>query len=113
MICQWCSYRNREGSLYCGDCGRTLQADLACAACGTPNPSYNPFCDSCGVVLAGASHTIAAPNTESRGTARVRYRDSASALLRPIRKIRWVPKPGAKWETPQVVWPSSRSEFRT
>ncbi len=113
MICQWCSYRNREGSLYCGDCGRTLQADLACAACGTPNPSDNPFCDACGAVLAGASLTISDPNTESRGTARLRYRDSASALLRPIREIRWVPKPGAKWETPQVVWPSSRSEFRS
>ena len=117
MICQWCSYRNRDGSLYCGDCSRTLQADLACAACGTANPSDNPFCDACGTTLQGAQpveepHVAAALATGVQDPVR-RRNWSASALLRPIRDITWVPKPGVRWDTPQVVWPSSRSDIRS
>ena len=99
--------------MYCGDCGRTLQADLACAACGTPNPSYNPFCDACGVVLTGA-HPAEPPRPPvAHATGGRGIRAATSSLLRPISERTWVPKPGMRWDTPAVVWPSSRSEFRS
>jgi 4-amino-4-deoxy-L-arabinose transferase-like glycosyltransferase len=113
MICQWCSYRNREGSLYCGDCGRTLQADLACGVCSTPNPSDNPFCDACGAVLAGAQPTELPRAAVAVASGGQGIRAATSSLLRPIRERSWVPKPGAKWDTPAVVWPSSRPEFQS
>ena len=113
MICQWCSYRNREGSLYCGDCGRTLQADLACAACGTPNPSVNPFCDACGAVLGEAQPAEPPRAAVAVASGGQGIRAATSSLFRPIRERAWVPKPGAKWDTPAVVWPSSLPEFQS
>ena len=113
MICQWCSYRNRDGSLYCGDCGRTLSADVACAACGTANPPDGPFCDVCGAPLQGARPAEATSAVAALATGGRNYGRAASALLRPMRQIQWIPRPGVHWETSAVVWPSSRSGVRS
>ena len=113
MICPWCRYQNREESLYCGNCSRTLLTDLPCTACGTANPSDNSFCDACGDRLQYSDpnktpHTTMALTSDRKG-----YWHRASDLLRTIRNRKWIPKPGLIWETPPIVCPSSLREIQS
>lgn len=61
--CSHCGKVNREGSLFCQDCGHKLEATPApaqkpaaagpvCGACGTANPPGMNFCKMCGTSLA-------------------------------------------------------------
>ncbi|HEY7957119.1 MAG TPA: zinc ribbon domain-containing protein [Polyangia bacterium] len=61
--CSHCGKVNREGSLFCQDCGHRLEASPApaakpaqagpvCGACGTANPPGMNFCKMCGTSLA-------------------------------------------------------------
>lgn len=63
--CSHCGKVNREGSLFCQDCGHRLEAAPAakpaaspaasgpvCASCGTANPAGMNFCKMCGTSLA-------------------------------------------------------------
>src|SRR3954469_25994996 len=63
--CSHCGKVNRDGSLFCQDCGHRLEAPPAakpaaapaaggsvCTACGTTNPAGMNFCKMCGTSLA-------------------------------------------------------------
>jgi hypothetical protein len=60
--CSHCGKVNRDGSLFCQDCGNRLEASATakaqapagpvCAACGTANPAGMNFCKMCGSSLA-------------------------------------------------------------
>ena len=76
--CSHCGKVNREGSLFCQDCGHRLEAAPApkpaaaaggttCSACGTVNPPGMNFCKMCGTSLMakpaaplGSAATVAA-----------------------------------------------------
>jgi pSer/pThr/pTyr-binding forkhead associated (FHA) protein len=67
---------NREGSLFCQDCGHRLEAaatpkpaaaGTTCSACGTTNPVGMNFCKMCGTSL--ASKPAAAAASPSMGAA--------------------------------------------
>src|SRR4051794_21808369 len=69
--CSHCGKLNREGSLFCQDCGHRLEAAPAqpkaqagggrvCGACGTQNPPGMNFCKMCGTSLAQKAPTAAA-----------------------------------------------------
>ncbi len=76
--CSHCGKVNREGSLFCQDCGHRLEAAPApkpaavagattCSACGTSNPPGMNFCKMCGTSLMakaaaplGSAATVAA-----------------------------------------------------
>src|SRR4029079_19309985 len=71
--CSHCGKVNREGSLFCQDCGHRLEAAPArpasgagstaggptCSACGTQNPPVMNFCKMCGTSLS-AKQAVAA-----------------------------------------------------
>jgi pSer/pThr/pTyr-binding forkhead associated (FHA) protein len=62
--CSHCGKVNREGSLFCQDCGHRLEAvapkpaaapvpsGIVCSSCGTTNPAGMNFCKMCGTSLA-------------------------------------------------------------
>ncbi len=52
MNCPHCQHENREVARFCGACGGSLAIEIACGACGTPNPGGQKFCDACGQSLA-------------------------------------------------------------
>lgn len=89
MTCPWCSYENLQRAKFCGDCGRSLQADVVCDSCSTPNPAGHRFCDACGTPLAESGPLPATPapgsglaSTAMPGTLPAA---SASSLLEPVR----------------------------
>src|SRR5262245_53979141 len=74
--CSHCGKVNREGSLFCQDCGHRLEAPaaapkpavaaaaasgVACSACGTVNPTGMNFCKMCGTSLALRPQPVAVP----------------------------------------------------
>ena len=48
MICPKCQTENPEGVKFCGECGQSLQIELACPECGHVSPSDVKFCHECG-----------------------------------------------------------------
>src|SRR6185369_15713687 len=58
--CNHCGKTNRDGSLFCQDCGHKLDpgsgaaavSGVGCSACGTVNPEGMNFCKMCGSSLA-------------------------------------------------------------
>jgi class 3 adenylate cyclase/tetratricopeptide (TPR) repeat protein len=54
MRCSVCSFDNRAGARFCGECGQSLEAAVECAHCATRNPAGQKHCDGCGTPLAGA-----------------------------------------------------------
>jgi class 3 adenylate cyclase/tetratricopeptide (TPR) repeat protein len=54
MRCHVCSFDNRAGARFCGQCGRPLGALVECPSCAAQNPSGQRHCDSCGRSLAHA-----------------------------------------------------------
>jgi len=52
MRCSACTYENRPGARFCGECATALGGVVTCAGCGTRNPAPQKFCDSCGRSLA-------------------------------------------------------------
>lgn len=76
--CTHCGKVNREGSLFCQDCGHRLEAAPApapkpsapvaaggatCSACGTVNPPGMNFCKMCGTSLMAKQAPLAAAAT--------------------------------------------------
>ena len=53
MRCPWCSHENREGAIFCGECGRQLEQ--VCTGCGVGNPPTNKFCHQCGQPFTAAA----------------------------------------------------------
>jgi len=47
--CHDCGTDNRDGSRFCGNCGRELREmpDAICPKCGTPNSAQNVLCSDC------------------------------------------------------------------
>jgi pSer/pThr/pTyr-binding forkhead associated (FHA) protein len=72
--CSHCGKVNREGSLFCQDCGHRLEPSPApkaqaaasgtttCSACGTVNPPGMNFCKMCGTSLAARPAAAPAPS---------------------------------------------------
>ena len=48
MKCPKCQTENPEGVKFCGECGQSLQIELACPECGHVNPLDVKFCYECG-----------------------------------------------------------------
>ncbi|HUE40163.1 MAG TPA: adenylate/guanylate cyclase domain-containing protein, partial [Candidatus Binatia bacterium] len=51
MRCSACSYDNRAGARFCGECASPLGVVITCHACGASNPAEQKFCDGCGQPL--------------------------------------------------------------
>ncbi len=47
MIRQKCQTENREGARFCGRCGQSINAGLACPRCDGANPAGNDCCFEC------------------------------------------------------------------
>ena len=47
--CPDCGTDNRDGSRFCGNCGREFSemSDVICPKCGTPNSAQNVLCSNC------------------------------------------------------------------
>ena len=94
MTCPWCNYENVASAEFCGDCGRSLQSEVVCAACDRANPGANRFCDECGAQLGGqAQPAIALPKVEES----------------PKRQQ----APPLRWETPLPQWDMSWEYLRS
>jgi class 3 adenylate cyclase/tetratricopeptide (TPR) repeat protein len=62
MRCPACSYENRAGARFCGECAKPLGVVVNCASCGVANSAEQKFCDACGRALRAQS----APAREPR-----------------------------------------------
>ncbi len=54
IACARCSQTNRDGALFCQECGNKLEPKrntLLCGGCGADNPAGMRFCRSCGAAL--------------------------------------------------------------
>src|SRR5216110_1578727 len=49
MKCPRCQAENREGALFCRECGATFGA--VCSSCGAKVAAGSKFCDGCGAPL--------------------------------------------------------------
>ncbi len=49
MKCSECQFDNREGALFCIECGTKLE--INCSKCGHLNPPASKFCEACGSKL--------------------------------------------------------------
>src|SRR5437867_3888163 len=85
--CAHCGKNNRDGSLFCQECGHKLEETAAakrpasssrdpptCPSCGTVNPAGMNFCKMCGTAL-----TTARPAGTPSGTGAVGKASSPSA----------------------------------
>src|SRR5262245_8419202 len=54
MRCPVCSFDNRAGARFCGQCGQPLGGVVECPSCAAQNPAGQKHCDSCGRSLARA-----------------------------------------------------------
>ena len=64
MDCTSCGHGNLAGARFCGECGASLAAILACPGCGAENPDAQKFCSACGHALrSGAPRASAASQT--------------------------------------------------
>tara|TARA_Y100000590_G_scaffold207970_1_gene235582 strand:- start:71 stop:1072 length:1002 start_codon:yes stop_codon:yes gene_type:complete len=48
MNCPSCNEINPEDSIFCGNCGNSLESDLICPECGEANPQDSIYCAECG-----------------------------------------------------------------
>src|SRR5262245_53323968 len=64
--CNHCGKTNREGSIFCQECGQRLDvvvqpeappdgSQVICRACGAPNPAGMNFCRMCGTGLTASA----------------------------------------------------------
>lgn len=66
ITCQVCGRANRDGSRFCNECGRRLDASILCPVCGQNNPGDARYCDGCGARIEGRlTATTSAPEPES------------------------------------------------
>jgi len=98
--CSHCGKINREGSLFCQDCGHRLEAAPApkpaaaggstCSACGTANPPGMNFCKMCGTSLMakpaaamGSAATVAATEAPVAAPAPAPQQPAAAKAICP------------------------------
>ena len=48
MKCPKCQFENPENSMFCGDCGSSLEIEVICPNCGSKPPTGFRFCNKCG-----------------------------------------------------------------
>jgi pSer/pThr/pTyr-binding forkhead associated (FHA) protein len=98
--CTHCGKVNREGSLFCQDCGHRLEptaaapkpaasAGTTCSACGTQNPPGMNFCKMCGTSLAAkAGAAVAVPGpSPALGSAATMAVDTSAPAPAPVQAI--------------------------
>src|SRR4051812_44510982 len=96
--CSHCGKVNREGSLFCQDCGHRLEPSAAqpkpaqaagpvCAACGTVNPPGMNFCKMCGTSLAAKQSAGVASTMMADGPAVAAAAASAPAAAAATGKV--------------------------
>src|SRR4051812_12923041 len=95
--CAHCGKVNREGSLFCQDCGHRLEpaapapkpaaaaAGTTCSACGTVNPPGMNFCKMCGTSLAKV--VVAAPAAAQPAFAATMAVDSGPIHVAPPQPV--------------------------
>lgn len=108
--CGNCGRANREGALFCQDCGKSLEtrapADsgdarpltrVACGACGEQTPSGFSFCQHCGARIGGSSDGVPKIPTGSRGQG-----SPATAASEPRDQLR-IPSPAHEDTVPDAL----------
>jgi hypothetical protein len=63
MKCPHCQTDNREGAIFCRECGQSFQMEIVCSKCGLTNLKESKFCDKCGQSLTPAPTAPATPTT--------------------------------------------------
>ena len=48
MQCPSCKYKNPEDSLFCRECGFSLEIEITCPNCNATHPPGSKFCNKCG-----------------------------------------------------------------
>jgi class 3 adenylate cyclase/tetratricopeptide (TPR) repeat protein len=48
MRCPTCKFENPENSLFCGECGSSMELEVICPHCGEKAPQGFKFCNRCG-----------------------------------------------------------------
>ncbi|MBI1886376.1 MAG: protein kinase, partial [Chloroflexi bacterium] len=61
VLCPSCGYQNREGAVFCGECGTPLADSTACPACSASNPRGHKFCGACGQPLVATATRTPTP----------------------------------------------------
>jgi len=57
MQCSKCQFENREGAIFCRNCGVSLESDIICPNCGATNLRDSSFCEKCGQDLKRSKKT--------------------------------------------------------
>ena len=78
ITCQVCGRANRDGSHFCNECGRRLDASILCPLCGQNNPGDARYCDGCGARI---ERRLAATAPEPEPSFGPRPRDDAARPL--------------------------------
>jgi len=65
--CPDCGTDNRDGSRFCGNCGREFSEmpDVICPKCGTPNSAQNVLCSDCLSPLQASSEEVSSEEASS------------------------------------------------
>ena len=75
MNCLSCNELNPEDSIFCGNCGNSLESKLICPECGEANPQDSIYCAECGSLYKPSLEvqpqiTIGEPENINRNTNR-------------------------------------------
>ena len=75
MNCLSCNEINPEDSIFCGNCGNSLESKLICPECGAANPQDSIYCAECGSLYKPSLEvqpqiTIGEPENINRNTNR-------------------------------------------